>query len=204
VWGREAATPKPTTRNAPVRIRAARRDDLRAVRSIERNAQRAFLDSPHPEASALEPLLLEELRWQLEEGWLFVAVEEDDRPVAFVACCVIDGDVFVEEVDVRADCAGQRIGARLLDRVDEAARSRGFRRVVLTTFADVPWNAPYYRRLGFRDLPPGEWGPELAERVDEEDESGLNRRARVCLVREVGPREGPSVSGGGRPPTGRP
>ena len=187
MWAGEAATPKPKTPNAPIRIRAARRDDLRAVRSIERNAQRSFLDSAHPEASALEPLPLEELRWQLDGGWLFVAVDESDRPVAFVACCLIDGDVFIEEVDVLADYAGRRIGARLLERVDEAARSRGFHRVVLTTFADVPWNAPYYRRLDFRDLPPGEWGPELAARVDEEDESGLDRRARVCLARNVEP-----------------
>jgi hypothetical protein len=57
--------------------------------------------------------------------------------------------------------------------------------VVLTTFSDVPWNAPYYRRLGFRDLPAEEWGSELAERVEQEDESGLDRRARVCLVRDV-------------------
>jgi GNAT superfamily N-acetyltransferase len=179
--------PKPETRSAPIRVRPARRDDLRAVRSIERSAQRSFLDSPHPEAAGLDPLPLEELRWQLEEGWLFVAVDEADRPVAFVACCLIDGEVFVQEVDVRADHGGRRIGARLLERLDEVARSRGFRRVVLTTFADVPWNAPYYRRLGFRDLPPEEWGPELVERVEEEDESGLDRHARVCLARDVQP-----------------
>ncbi|MGD2071763.1 MAG: GNAT family N-acetyltransferase [Gemmatimonadota bacterium] len=174
------------TRRAGVTIRPARRSDLRQVRAIERSAQRSFLDSPHPEAAGLEPLPLDELRWQLDEGWLFVAADAADRPVAFVGCCLVDGDVFVEEVDVLADYAGQRIGARLLDRVDEAARARGLRRVSLTTFADVPWNAPYYRRLGFRDLPPAEWGPELAARVDEEDESGLDRRARVCLVRDVG------------------
>jgi GNAT superfamily N-acetyltransferase len=173
-----------TTRRE-ITIRPARRSDLRQVRAIERGAQRSFLDSPHPEAAGLEPLLLDELRWQLDEGWLFVAVDEADHPVAFVGCCLIDGDVFVEEVDVLGEYAGRRIGARLLETVDEAARGRGFGRVVLTTFADVPWNAPYYRRLGFRTLPPEEWGPELVERVEEEDESGLDRRARVCLVRHV-------------------
>lgn len=178
---------EPKARNTDVRIRAARRGDLRQVRAIERQAQRSFLDSPHPEAARLAPLPLEELRWQLEEGWLLVAADEADQPVAFVGCYVIDGDVFVEEVDVQADYAGQRIGARLLDRVDEAARSRGFRRVVLTTFADVPWNAPYYRRLGFHTLPREEWGPELHSRVEEEDEGGLDRRTRVCMVREVDP-----------------
>jgi hypothetical protein len=161
VWeGRFCLEPK--ARNTDVRIRAARRGDLRQVRAIERQAQRSFLDSPHPEAARLAPLPLEELRWQLEEGWLFVAADEADQPVAFVGCYVIDGDVFVEEVDVQADYAGQRIG-------------------------DVPWNAPYYRRLGFHTLPREEWGPELHSRVEEEDEGGLDRRTRVCMVREVDP-----------------
>jgi len=177
---------KPTTSSPEITIRAARRSDLRCVRAIERKAQQSFLDSPHPEAADLDPLPLDELQWQLEEGWLFVAAGEDDSPVAFAACCVLDGEVFVEEVDVLPDHGGRRIGARLLDEVAAAARSRGMRRIVLTTFADVPWNAPYYRRLGFRVLPPEKWGPELVERVAEEHDGGLDRAARVCLVRHVG------------------
>lgn len=177
---------KLTTSSSEITIRAARRGDLRRVRAIERKAQRSFLDSPHPEAAGLDPLPLDELRRQLEEGWLFVAAGEADSPVAFVACCVLDGEVFVEEVDVLPDHGGRRIGARLLDAVADAARSRGMRRIVLTTFADVPWNAPYYRRLGFCVLPPEEWGPELVERAEEEHDAGLDRAARVCLVRHVG------------------
>ena len=168
-------------------IRAATAADARRVRAIERAAQRLFLDSPHPECADLDPIPCDRLRWQAESGWLYVAVDPDDRPVGFIACSVIDGDVFVEEVDVLPSHAGRRIGARLLDTVAAAARARGIRRVVLTTFADVPWNAPYYERLGFRPLSEPEWGPELVERVEEEDESGLDRAARVCLVRSVAP-----------------
>ncbi len=166
-----------------VGIRAATAADVRRVRAIERAAQRLFVDSPHPECADLEPIPSDRLRWQAEAGWLYVAVDPGDRPVGFIACSVIDGDVFVEEVDVLPSHAGRRIGARLLDTVAVAARDRGIGRVVLTTFADVPWNAPYYERLGFRPLPEAEWGPELVERVEEEDESGLDRTARVCLVR---------------------
>jgi GNAT superfamily N-acetyltransferase len=176
---------KPTEQQAGVAVRMARRRDLRQVRAIERKAQRSFLDSSHPEAADLDPLPLDRLRWQLESEWLFVAVDDADRPVAFVACSLIDGDVFVEEVDVLPDYAGRRIGAQLLETVDIVARSRGIQRVVLTTFADVPWNAPYYLRLGFRPLALEEWGPELVERIEEEKDSGLDWQARVCLVRDV-------------------
>ncbi len=177
----------PPRSTGEITIRPASAADVRRVRAIERAAQRLFADSPHPECADLDPIPADRLRWQAEEGWLFVAADAGDRPVGFAACSLVDGAAFVEEVDVLPAHAGRRIGARLLDAVTAAARSRGIGRVVLTTFADVPWNAPYYERLGFRRLPESAWGPELVERVEEEDDSGLDRAARVCLVRPVEP-----------------
>ncbi len=46
--------------------------------------------------------------------------------------------------------------------------------MTLTTFADVPWNGPYYRRLGWRDLPAAELGPELAAIRRHEASLGLD------------------------------
>lgn len=167
-------------------IRPARRREVRKIRAIEEAAQQMFLDSDHPDAADLDPIPLRRLRRQVKAGWLLVAVDADDEPVGFAACSLIDGDVFVEEVDVLPAFAGHRIGARLLDAVAAAAAARSFERVVLTTFKDVPWNAPYYLRLGFRILEPEAWGPELVDRIEEEeDELGLDRDLRVCLVRNV-------------------
>ena len=42
------------------------------------------------------------------------------------------------------------------------ARTEGRPALTLTTFGDVPWNAPYYQRLGFVIVDPAEQGPELA------------------------------------------
>jgi hypothetical protein len=44
---------------------------------------------------------------------------------------------------------------------------------VLTTFRDVPWNAPYYRRLGF----------ELAALVEREDARIPGDAPRVAMSR---------------------
>ncbi len=40
----------------------------------------------------------------------------------------------------------------LLERVIESARQMGYPAVTLTTFREVPWNAPFYTRLGFAML----------------------------------------------------
>ena len=53
--------------------------------------------------------------------------------------------------------------------------------MTLTTFRELPWNAPFYRGLGFRALDPAEYGPDLAELVAKEDAAGLSARERVVM-----------------------
>ena len=53
--------------------------------------------------------------------------------------------------------------------------------VTLTTFADVPWNAPLYRRYGFRDMPRDALPDWLAAVRDEEDAGVLSRWPRIAM-----------------------
>lgn len=53
--------------------------------------------------------------------------------------------------------------------------------MTLTTFRDVPWNAPFYARAGFRELAAAELSPELAELVREEAARGLDPERRVVM-----------------------
>ncbi|CAN5517152.1 GNAT family N-acetyltransferase [soil metagenome] len=62
------------------------------------------------------------------------------------------------------------------------AHEKGLDGLTLTTFRDVPWNAPYYRRLGFTDLPDTEWGPHLRAKVAREAAAGLSRWPRVVMA----------------------
>ena len=54
--------------------------------------------------------------------------------------------------------------------------------VTLTTFTDVPWNGLYYRRLGFRPIPSDEITPGLRALREHEDQHGLDRWPRECLL----------------------
>jgi len=54
--------------------------------------------------------------------------------------------------------------------------------VTLTTFEDVPWNAPLYRHLGFRELRDDELGPGLRAIRDRETAHGLDPARRVSML----------------------
>ena len=107
----------------------------------------------------------------------------NDRVVAYALAVARDGSAHLEQVSVHPDHAGQRIGADLIDAVASWARDRGDERLTLTTFADVPWNAPYYRRLGFRPLPDDVLGPQLAAELTAERERFT--APRLAMAREV-------------------
>jgi hypothetical protein len=91
-----------------------------------------------------------------DEGRLWVITAADDRPAGFLITDMVDGCVHVEQVSVDPGSARQGLGRALLDHAAERAATADVPALTLTTFADVPWNAPYYVRCGFRVLDDGE------------------------------------------------
>ena len=67
----------------------------------------------------------------------------------------------------------------------DAARGEGRPALTLTTFSDVPWNAPYYQRLGFAIVEPSHQGFELAAAVARETRSIPGRAPRVAMRRPL-------------------
>ena len=80
-----------------------------------------------------------------------------DFPVApalgYLVLDVVDDAAHVEQVSVDPAAARQGIGRALLGHAARWAVGEGFRALTLTAYLDVPWNGPYYERLGFRRLP---------------------------------------------------
>jgi ribosomal protein S18 acetylase RimI-like enzyme len=118
----------------------------------------------------------------------------DDLAVGYVIVDVLDEpgpghgsgrSAHIEQVSVDPRFAGRRVGARLVDHVAAEARRRGLDAVTLTTFRDVPWNAPYYEGCGFRTLAEDELGPGLRRVRAEEAAHGLDPALRVCMRREI-------------------
>lgn len=155
------------------------------LRDIERAAGAPFRDIGMAAIADDEPLSVAELDRFRREGRAWVAVDHTGFPVAYLIAGVVDGNLHIEQVSVHPDRARRRIGRRLLEHAADRARADGRRALTLTTFVDVPWNAPYYRRCGFRELGPDQITPGLREIRQREAALGLDRWPRVCMRREV-------------------
>lgn len=163
-------------------IRPARDIEIEAVRDIERASATRFVGTARAELAQDEPTDAATLGQRIEAGGLLVA-DDDGAPAAFVMFREVEGCAYVEQIDVLPSHARRGIGARLLDAVAEVARGRGLAALTLSTFKDVPFNAPYYARLGFdvvEALTPG----MLAIRAEHEAR-GLDETARVFMRRGV-------------------
>ncbi|MGW4405998.1 GNAT family N-acetyltransferase [Nonomuraea sp. NPDC004702] len=108
---------------------------------------------------------------------------EGDPPAGFALIGRVDGNLHLDQLAVHPDHMRQGIGGRLVEAVADHARAVGAPAVTLTTFRDVPWNAPWYERHGFAVLPEAEWGPELRALVEHERELGIEVAPRVVMRR---------------------
>jgi GNAT superfamily N-acetyltransferase len=169
----------------PVHIRAAEESDLAVMQEIERAAGSSFREIGMPEIAEDEPLSLEELARYQQENRAWVAVDDGDVPVAYLIADVVDSCMHIEQVSVHPRAARRGIGRMLLEHAAACAAARGVGALTLTTFAGVPWNAPYYARCGFRIMDDGELSPGMRAVRDREMAHGLHRWPRVCMRRDL-------------------
>jgi ribosomal protein S18 acetylase RimI-like enzyme len=141
-----------------------------------------------PEIAAAEPMTVEAMEAYRRAGRAWVLLADGTSgaiPVAYALVDVVDGAAHIEQISVDPAFARQGLGRRLIDHAAAEARREARTAVTLTTFRDVPWNAPYYARCGFRVLAEPELGPELRAKRDEEAAYGLDPALRVCMRRDL-------------------
>jgi GNAT superfamily N-acetyltransferase len=169
-------------------IRLARHEEVPRLPDIERRA--ASLYAPHAATLglSLDSVSVNSLA-TLEranlDGRLWVAVDAAGAPVAFALVVELGLFAHLDEMDVLPEHGRKGIGGALLETVCEWAFTRGFSAVTLSTFRDVPWNAPFYARRGFVEVEPSEQPPELTRIVEAERQKGLRTELRVIMQREV-------------------
>jgi GNAT superfamily N-acetyltransferase len=164
------------------KIAAARPSDLPLLPAIEVAA--ATLLAGHAPASVLTETTSEaDLEDAQRHGRLWVALAAD-VPVGFAHIVVLEPTVaHLEEIDVHPDHGRRGVGTELVFSVCRWAAANGYSCVTLTTFRDVPWNMPFYARLGFREIPPEELSPALLSVIRDETRRGLDPHRRVAMRR---------------------
>lgn len=165
-------------------IRLAHSDEAPAVPAIERAAAAAFapwgLDALF--ASATTPL--EVLAEAQARDHLLVAVH-GGRVIGFAMISRVDWHAHLDELGVHPEHGRRGVGRALLDAALERAHAEGRTRMTLATMRAIPFNGPWYQRLGFRELEERELGPGLRAILRRELAGGYPIADRVILGRDL-------------------
>ncbi len=164
-------------------IRRAESKDAHLLPAIENSAGNLFRQIP--DLAGLADGKDHSVEWYtriIAQGVSWIAVDPHDSPVGFVVAEVLSGDLHIRELQVHYDYQRAGLGRRLLQHCLDKANSLDLASLTLTTFRSIPWNQPFYARLGFVTLQEGEISEYLKQIVLEESQHGLPADRR-CVMR---------------------
>ena len=162
-------------------IRPIETRDFSALQDIEDATAKQLQSVGIDAMTELGPYSDEEMTGYVTAGLAWVTTDDSDVPVGFLVAEIVDDCLYIADVNVHPRAARQGLGRQLIDH----AGTGNYPALTLTTFRDVPWNAPYYRRLGFETLTEDEITPNLRAIREFQATIGLDRWPRVCMRRNL-------------------
>jgi len=129
-------------------------DEIPALIAIDLAASQLFAGTGMlPDAELLDHVPADVFEAAMPGGHVFAARDRKGVASGFVLTSLRGDTLYLDQVSVHPGHGRRGLGAALIRRVFEDAGDRGLKTVTLSTFRDLPWNAPFYRTLGFRELP---------------------------------------------------
>jgi GNAT superfamily N-acetyltransferase len=187
-----------------VEIRLATIDDAHLLPGIERSSGELFRQCVGLEWIADDDVQsVAQHRSLIATGTALVAEQRGHGLVGFLNGEIVEGGLHIWQIAVHGRHQGLGIGRLLIAQAQAAAARQGADKLTLTTFRDVPWNAPYYGRLGFRILGANEITPRLRAILERERQAGLPMAQRCAMMMPLqgggachvpGPGESPRAS----------
>lgn len=163
-------------------LRLARAEDAEAMPAIERAAANLFIETGDlPDFDPDDTWSPDELRRFIRKGHSLVS-HVGGEMAGFLVSEPFRRELHVWEIDVHPNYQQGGIGAGLVRACLIDARNSGFKAVTLTTFRDLPWNAPFYARLGFEELTALDAHPRLAGELALEADEGLPAHRRCAMI----------------------
>lgn len=162
-------------------LRLARLEDADALPEIERAAGARFREIEGLGDVVGQTVPVERLRRYISKGHCLVA-HTAGKIVGFLVSEPFGRELHIWEMDVHPAQQGRGIGAGLVRACQIDARNSGFRALTLTTFRDVPWNAPFYEKLGFVEVTALDAHPRLAGELAVEADNGLPVERRCAMI----------------------
>ena len=167
----------------PATIRLAVPADAELLPAIETCAAQAFLMMDELKWLAESPpMSVERHRQLIALSTCWVAVDDENRPQGFLSAERHGRDLHIHELSVMQSMQGQGTGRLLIEAAKDYARFSRLASVTLTTFKNVPWNAPFYARAGFQIKATADLDQRLATIVSEEYQHGFAAGSRCAMA----------------------
>lgn len=145
-------------------IRRATEQDFSKLADVENRADQLFSAIPgfenflaFPDMTAKDYLNLP----SSHQTWVY----ESDTILGLASTYDMDDAIYLAQLSVDPAHQGTGIGIKLLETVCKTARTAHKTGVVLCTFKNIPWNAPFYKNRGFDFLSSHQMGPQLSARA---------------------------------------
>lgn len=165
-------------------VRHAVAADLPALGAIERDAGELYRSVGYDFCADGPVTGDDELRETLAQGAVLVA-EHTGRLGGFALIQRLDSRAYLAELSVARACQKRGIGRRLIARAECWARAQGLAEMTLTTFRDVPWNAPFYARSDYQAFAPDATHPGLRAIQARQAAAGIAKRPRVAMRKRL-------------------
>ena len=162
-------------------ITLAGEEHLAAIGPIELAAAAMFSETDLPPTIRYRVTEAESLRGAQKDSRIWVALTGSGVPVGFALATLVDDEAHLDEVDVLPNYGQQGIGTELVNAVANWARCRGHSSLTLITFKHLPWNAPYYEKLGFVRLRTTQLADGLVKLIEEEGKAGIDVSKRIGM-----------------------
>lgn len=160
-------------------IQHAKRSDIPQLYSIQAAAGTIFPPGSIPENVLAERVPHDIFMDAIAQGRLLAAKNSNEAPVGFAFWQEVDGSSLLALIEVDPQHGQKGLGTALVSVIIEQVEKAGYQYLYLTTFVNIPWNAPFYQRLGFAPLSEMDHPGFIKGILHEEHSKGLSNRVAM-------------------------
>jgi ribosomal protein S18 acetylase RimI-like enzyme len=165
-------------------VRPVEPDEIPLLGGVEQSAVALFRDNGLDDVAEGGHLPADFVLSFTRYGTALVA-DVDGTVSGFALVASYDQNAHLYEVSVSREFQSRGIGRQLVADACAWAQSQEFGAITLSTFSDVPWNAPFYVSMGFRILAEHEWTPAFHVLRGREEDGGLDISRRCFMKKDL-------------------
>lgn len=163
-------------------IKAGENGQIPLLQALELRAAALFPDEVLPKHLKNQPTSVSTFKTAIATEQCFI-LTTDDTPLGFCIIGQLEDSLHLHEISIDPQYGRQGLGTQLLAFIIDLAGQRGHPSLTLTTFLDIPWNAPFYINNGFTIISKDGMSASLRDILENERRLGLKNR--VGMIRPI-------------------